>query len=335
MYRGNTVGVVVPAYNEEGFVGEVIDTMPTYVDRVYVVDDGSTDGTWAEIETHAARANRERAGSPRADGGVGFDRRVVPIRHEENRGVGNSIKTGYLHAREDRLDVTAVMGGDGQMDPEMLDRILDPVVEGEADYAKGNRLRCREYRQGMSRWRLFGNTLLTFLTRVASGYWRMMDPQNGYTAISLAALDRLSIEEMYGYYGYCNDLLVKLNAAGMRVADVGMPAVYGDEESSISYRSYIPKVSWMLLRNFLWRLKMRRRRGTHPVVPFYLLGTGTGLAGAAGSGWLVADRLVGGTGLSSPVPTATLVLLLVGAVSLLSAVAVDRRANEDRVLRRD
>lgn len=335
MYKGNAVAVVVPAYNEEGLVGEVIDTMPAFVDRVYVVDDGSTDGTWPEIQRHARRANQEVA--PRArrpDGGTQFEQRVVPIQHETNSGVGNSIKTGYLAAREDDIDVTAVMGGDGQMDPDNLDRILDPVVEGEADYAKGNRLLYREYRRGMSRWRVFGNTILSFLTKIASGYWKTMDPQNGYTAISQRALEAVNVEQMYGYYGYCNDLLVRLNAAGLRVADVALPAVYGDEESSIRYRRYIPRVSWMLLRDFLWRLKVRYLVfDFHPLALFYLFGAGSGLVGLLGIFVAVFDKVVHGTPILAR-GGVSLLVFLVGSLFVLFAMVFDMRVNEDREVQR-
>ena len=142
MYRGHTVGVVIPAYNEEPFVRETIETVPAFVDRIYVIDDASTDGTWAEI-TAAATAERDRAsGRGHGDGVPGpdrFDRRIVPIQHERNRGVGGAIKTGYLRAIDDEIDVTAVMGGDGQMRPEALELIVEPVATGWAEYAKGNR----------------------------------------------------------------------------------------------------------------------------------------------------------------------------------------------------
>ena len=348
MYRQHTIGVVVPAYNEEGFVGEVLRTMPEYVDRIYAVDDCSTDGTWEEIQRVAAELN-ERAGdepvaavgadgesavrddeSPTAatDGGPVFDRRVVPIRHETNRGVGGAIKTGYLEALEDKIDITAVMGGDGQMDPDILPRFLDPIVDGEADYTKGNRLVDREYREGMSRWRFFGNSVLTFLTKIASGYWKMMDPQNGYTAISRRALEEVGIEEMYEYYGYCNDLLVKLNARGMRIADVPMPAVYGDEESSIDYPSYIWNVSGMLLRNFLWRLKARYLvLDFHPLALFYLAGAAVSAVGVVGIAWslyawlaLAAPLLVNGS--------VSFLVFAVGCLFVLFAMLFDMRANE-------
>jgi glycosyltransferase involved in cell wall biosynthesis len=264
MYDDATVAVVVPAYNESGLVGTVIETVPEYVDRVYVVEDGSTDNTWDEIRRTARRANA--ATGPEA----AFDRRVVPIRHDENRGVGGAIKTGYLAARDDGIDVTAVMGGDAQMRPELLEGVIAPIVDGEADYVKGNRLLDAEHREGMPTFRYVGNRVLTWLTRIASGYWTIGDPQNGYTAISLEALETAGIEGMYEYYGYCNDLLVRLNVAGLRVLDVPRPANYGEEESHIDYRSYIPRVSVMLFRGFLRRLwRKHLLDDPHPMVACY------------------------------------------------------------------
>jgi len=352
VYRDHTIGVVVPAYNEEGFVGEVIDTMPEYVDRVYVVDDASTDDTWNEIREHAERANeRARRRGPLAvngdlepvpidvdserspvevDGGLVFDPRVVPIQHDNNRGVGGAIKTGYQRALEDGLDITAVMGGDGQMDPDYLDTLLDPIVEDEADYAKGNRLLYKEYREGMSRWRFFGNSVLTFLTKIASGYWKTMDPQNGYTAISQYALENVEIDEMYEYYGYCNDLLVKLNTKGMRVADIAMPAVYGEEASSIKYRTYIRKVSWMLFRNFLWRLKTKYLvLDFHPLALFYIFGSLSVIGSLFGLIMAFNLKFRHGTQLFSPLAISLLVFML-GTMFLMFAMLFDMQVNEDR-----
>jgi glycosyltransferase involved in cell wall biosynthesis len=272
MYEGTTVAVVVPAFNEEGHVGEVIATLPSYVDRAYVVDDCSTDGTWREIIWTALRVNDEAGES-----GL----RVVPISHERRRGVGGAIKTGYERARGDGIDVAAVMAGDGQMDPDLLHHILDPVVSGDAGYAKGTRLGSREFRSGMPAWRLFGNALLTLLTRIASGYWEMSDPQNGYTAVSLAVFDEVALDTLYEDYGFLNDLLVRLNAAEVPIADVPMPARYGDESSSIRYTEFVPKLSALLLRGFLWRLRTRYATVRwSPVALCYLsglLGTGLGV----------------------------------------------------------
>ncbi|ELZ31632.1 family 2 glycosyl transferase [Halogeometricum pallidum JCM 14848] len=280
MYRDSSVAVVVPAYNEEGFVGDVVRSIPTYVDRIYAVDDRSTDGTWEELRECAERVNAEGDGE-----------RVVPIRHERNRGVGGAIKTGYERALRDEIDVTAVIAGDGQMDPSKLTQFLDPIVDGEADYTKGNRLWREDTWREMSRWRLFGNRLLTVLTKIASGYWGMVDPQNGYAAISLRALEELPIDDLYEEYGFLNDLLVHLNVQGLKIADVPHEALYGDEQSGIKYSTFVPRLSKLLLRDFLWRLKMKYFvYDFHPTGLCYALGAaGTG-AGAGAALKALVDR---------------------------------------------
>jgi glycosyltransferase involved in cell wall biosynthesis len=324
MYRGHTAGVVIPAYNEEGFVGDAIASVPDFVDRVYVVEDGSTDGTWDEIRERAASVNARADGDATAER---FETRVVPVRHERNRGVGGAIKTGYLHAREDGVELTAVMGGDGQMEPEMLGELFDPIVEGRADYTKGNRLMGRSDRGRMPRFRFVGNAVLTALTKVASGYWHSGDPQSGYTAISLRALERVDVEGMYEFYGYCNDLLVKLNVARMRVADVPRPITYGDEESHIDYRTYVPRVSWMLFRNFLWRLRTRHLAfDFHPVALAYPAGAVATLVGALAFVWALPG--VGTTGTPLFRGVVALLLSVAGAGMLVGAMALDIRANE-------
>jgi glycosyltransferase involved in cell wall biosynthesis len=344
MYRNHRIAVVVPAYNESGFVGDVLASMPDFVDLVVAIDDRSTDDTWAEILAAAAetepteatrRAARLRAAEPRADL---RDRaavsellgRVVPVRHHENRGAGGAIKTGYMAAVERDVDAVVTVDGDGQMDLSLMGRFLDPIVEGGAGYAKGNRLLYRNFRREMPRFRFVGNLALTFLTKIASGYWKMMDPQNGYTAISRAALAAIDLDDLYEYYGYCNDLLVKLNVAGVRIADVPMPAHYGDEQSSIKYGPYVRRVSVMLLRDFLWRINTEYLGGRRysPALGYY---GGAGLA-AAGVG-LLLWTLLPLTGLLaatlSPVSgllSATLVFLL-GAGLLVGAMTLDRAYN--------
>ncbi|MFW6376891.1 MAG: glycosyltransferase [archaeon] len=317
MYRERTVAAVVPAYNEEGFVGGVIDGLPSFVDRAYVVDDGSTDDTWSEIREHAAARNDGHDGH--------FDRLVVPIRHEENRGVGGAIKTGYLKARDEEIDVTVVLGGDDQMDPRELTRYIDPIVDGVADYTKGNRFAHPAGRAAMPRFRLLGNVILSYLTKIASGYWGVMDSQNGYTAISLAALRRTDVEGMYEYYGYCNDLLVRLNVAGVRVADVPRSAEYAYSDgwkSHIDYKEYIPRVSAMLFRGFQWRLREKYfLESYNPLAPLYLLGMGVLAGGVAGLVATLARRKSqAGTWFLS---------LVVGSLVFLYATILDRADNAD------
>ncbi len=343
MYQDHTVGVVVPAYNEQGLIGDVIRTMPSFVDRIYVIDDCSTDETWDEIQ-QAARTDRpegDPANEPSllADGSGGLlaERatvhsqigRVVPIQHTENRGAGGSIKTGYLAAIEDEMDLTVTVDGDGQMDPEQMHRLLDPLVAGEADYAKGNRLLYKEYRQAMSNFRFFGNSILTILTKIASGYWKTMDPQNGYTAITHQALTNVGIESLYEYYGYCNDLLVKLNAKGFRIADVAMPAIYGEEASNITYTTYIRKVSGMLLQSFLWRLKVKYFiLDFHPLALFYLFGAGTTAVAAVGGVWSLYYFAMLDGALFVRL-SLSIMLFLVGSLFLLFAMLFDMQVNAD------
>ncbi|GAB3664530.1 glycosyltransferase family 2 protein [Halopiger thermotolerans] len=330
MYKGNTIGVVVTSYNEEAFVGRVIETVPAFVDRIYAVDDASPDGSWDVIQRVAERINEEEepeAELALADGGDG--RRVVPIRHDENRGYGAAVKTGYERAAADGIDVVAVMNGDGQMDPEILDRIVDPVATGEADYAKGNRLLSPDDREGMSTFRFVGNALLTGLSKFATGYWTIGDPQNGYTAISRETIEALDLEAITDRYGFLNHILTHLNVDGRRVADVSMSAVYGDEESSIRYTSFVRFVSLLLLRSFLWRLKRRYVvEGFHPAVLFYgagASGLAGGLAGAVGS---IAQRRGenGADGFAGLL--ASFVAALLGLVSLGAAIAMDADENE-------
>lgn len=284
------MGVVVTAYNEAGLVGRVIETMPSFVDRVYAIDDGSTDGTWNEILEHADDVEVEGVETPPTErpvsvpttgegvvtDGSGYATQlphVLGIKHARNRGYGATVKTGYRHAHSDGMQVVAVMNGDGQMAPAELHRILDPVVDGRADYAKGDRLRTRESRAGMSRVRFFGNTVLTVMTKFSSGYWKTNDSQNGYTAISLETLERIPYESLYEDYGFLNDTLTTLNVHGMRVANVPHRAVYGEERSGIRMRRFIPRVSVLLARNFVRRLKTRYLvLDFHPAVLCYLFG---------------------------------------------------------------
>ena len=256
MLQNSLLCVIVPAYNEELLIREALAAIPKSVDKIYAVNDASTDSTQKIIVECAER-----------------DPRIVPLNHEKNRGVGAAIVTGYKQGLLDRMQVFVVMAGDNQMDPEVMPVLVIPIVQNRADYTKGNRLLSPAYRKGMSTWRFVGNTILTLFTKFSSGYWKLMDPQNGYTAISSRALERLNLDTIYPRYGYCNDLLVKLNVFGFRVMDVEMPARYGREQSKIRYGSYIRKVSWLLINDFFYRLRMKYIvLSFHPVVIFYLFG---------------------------------------------------------------
>ena len=159
MYRNKSICVVVPAYNEETQISRVIETMPDYVDQIVIVDDVSKDETVKAIERH--RQENEK---------------IVLIKHETNQGVGGAIGSGYRWARDNDFDIAVVMAGDGQMDPDDLPALLDPVVEDRVDCSKGNRLFTGEAYKKIPRIRYFGNAFLSFLTKVASGYWHPSVP---------------------------------------------------------------------------------------------------------------------------------------------------------------
>jgi len=254
MYKEHKIGVVILAHNEENHIEDTIDTLPDFIDKIYVVDDGSTDETAGIVLKYK-------------------DERLKLLQHEINKGPGAALVTGYKAALQDEIDVIVKMDGDNQMDPNYIPSLLDPIIENRADYTKGNRLLSPEYRGKMTRWRFFGNAILTFLTKVGSGYWQIMDPQNGYTAISKGVLKQINVDSIYYYYGYLNNILVKLNVYGYNIGDIAMPAKYGNEKSSIKYSKYIFKVSGLLLKDFSWRLKMKYVvLSFHPLVLFYLFG---------------------------------------------------------------
>lgn len=240
-FMKRTVAVVVPAHNEERLIGRVIAGMPAFVDRVIVVDDGSTDST-------ARRAEG-------ADHG-----RVLLMRHPARRGVGAAIRTGYRKALELGAEVVAVMPGDAQADPEDLPGILCPVVEGRCDYSKGNRLADPRLSRAMPPVRKFGNRLLSLLTRRAVAHPGIHDAQCGYTAIGRGALRELVDLPFCNGYGYPNEILCALALRDRGIIEVPVRAVYADESSGIWIPSYAVKMSFILMRCAVRRMLRGGRR---------------------------------------------------------------------------
>jgi glycosyltransferase involved in cell wall biosynthesis len=240
MGESKRLSVVIPAFNEARQIGRVLRTMPDFVDQVVVVDDASDDHT-----DDVARQVELPGGSE-----------LVVIRHERNQGVGAAIRTGYLRALEGGAEVIAVMAGDGQMDPADLARVVAPITEGRADYAKGDRLDGGTRPTRMPLERYLGTLLLTRLTRLATGYQRLCDSQSGFTAISASCLRALPLARLHPGYGYPNHLLILLGEAGMEVVDVPIRAIYGQGEvSGIRYWRVAPRLMLLLGRGILdrWR----------------------------------------------------------------------------------
>jgi glycosyltransferase involved in cell wall biosynthesis len=304
------VAVVVPAYNEEALVGSTVEGIPDFVDRIIVVDDGSKDET-------ADRAQKA-------------DSRVEVISHEKNQGVGSAIVTGYKRAIAIEADVTAVMAADGQMDPDDLEMLVRAVALGETDYAKANRLFTGQAWQLIPRTRYLGNAALSFLTKIASGYWHVADSQSGYTAVNLETLKLLDLDRVYRRYGFPNDFLVHLNVFNRRVRDYPSRPIYGvGERSGIRLRHVVPKISWLLLKGFFWRMGQKYViRDFHPLILFYTLG---GVLFGAGMALGIAEvvlRILG-----NPITSATIVLVALLVISglqlLLFAMWFDMESNKE------
>ena len=276
MYRDKTISVVVPAHNEEKLIGNVLKTIPAFVDHIVVVDDASSDRTGEIVKS-------KQEGDPR----------ITYVRHPENTGVGGAIATGYKWARDKGIDISVVMAGDAQMDPRDLPSLLNPIADGEVDYAKGNRLFTGKAWRVIPKSRYFGNAILSFLTKIASGYWHVADSQSGYGAVALQVLKTIDLESIYKRYGMPNDLLVKLNVYHFRVRDVPINPIYGiGEKSGLKIYKVVFTLSFLLLRLFFWRLKEKYViRDFHPLVLFYLLGFVLTPIGVAFGLYLLVFRL--------------------------------------------
>ena len=315
MYKDQVVAVVVPAFNEEKLIGRVLDTMPDCVDKIVVVDDCSEDQTTSVVRQHSSSAPD----------------RIVLIEHTRNQGVGGAIATGYKWCRDNEVDVAVVMAGDAQMDPADLPALLDPVVDGEVDYSKGNRLISGEAWETIPHVRYLGNATLSLLTKIASGYWHIADSQTGYTAARLKVLKTIDLDDIYKRYGMPNDVLVTLNIFSFRVRDVEIHPVYGiGEQSGIRPIWAMPKLAWLLLKLFLKRMVQKYViRDFHPLVFFYVLAIwllGTALP-------LLTARLLMMWATKGEIPSinalAAIFVLITGLQFLLFAMWFDMEYNRD------
>ena len=254
MYQGKSIAVIIPAYNEEQQLPGVLNTMPDFVDRIVVVDDGSSDQSKELVLQWQEK-----------------DDRITLLEHEQSQGCGGAMATGYKWVRDHDYDVAVRMDGDGQMDPVDLPRLLEPVTSDEADFSKGNRFYTGEAYEKMPKIRYFGNAILSLLTKIASGYWHVADSQSGYVVLNREVLHTLDWDSMYPSYGQPNDLLVMLNIYDFRVRDVIIKPVYGvGETSRMKIRKVVFSVGWNLFKRFLWRLKEKYViRNFHPLVFFY------------------------------------------------------------------
>ncbi len=309
MLNNKTVAVVVPAFNEEKQIIFTINNMPDFVDHIIIVDDASSDNTLNITKTYilknqitndakVSQSLRENIDNifNKADkilleikeqeekyyipskNHTESDKKnslnkFILLEHSRNSGVGAAITTGYKWARDNNIDCIAVMAGDGQMDPAELLSICNPIINENVDYTKGNRLNHKAAKKIVPKHRFIGNSILSLLTKIASGYWKVSDTQTGYTAISKDALRNIDLYDIYKSYGMPNDLLVKLNIASMVIKEIPIKPIYNvGEKSKMKVYKVIPKVSLLLIKLFFKRLFIKYLfKNFHPLFICYIM----------------------------------------------------------------
>jgi glycosyltransferase involved in cell wall biosynthesis len=257
MYQNKQIAVILPSYNEAQNIASVISAIPSFVDHIVVVDDASKDNT-AEVVKNLSNENK----------------RLVLLQNSKNLGCGGALAMGYKWAIENSIDIAVRMDGDGQMDANDIERLIDPIVKGEVDYTKANRLFSGEAYEKIPRVRFYGNAILSLLTKVASGYWHIADSQSGFSAIGKQALQTINWDKMYKRYGNPNDVLILLNIFNFRVRDVITRPIYNvGEKSTMKVRKVVFTISWLLVKRFFFRLREKYIiRDFHPLVFFYFFG---------------------------------------------------------------
>ena len=305
MPEDRKIAVVIPAYRAAAQVATVVRGVPDWIGRIYVIDD-------------ACPENSGDAAKAAGDG------RVVVLRRQQNGGVGAAVKTGYRQALADGFDIVVKMDADDQMDPAYLNALLKPILAGRADYTKGNRFRDLKALRQMPRVRLLGNSVLTFLVKAASGYWQMMDPTNGYTAINREALERLELDRVSDGYFFESDMLIRLNIAGAVAEDVAIPARYGDEQSSLHIPSIMPVFVYRLIRGMGKRILFKYFLYDFSLGSFYLtagaLLTAFGMVFGGYKWWQSAQ---GGTAATTGTVMIAVLALLLGVQFLVQAINFD------------
>ncbi|MFA5060537.1 MAG: glycosyltransferase family 2 protein [Candidatus Omnitrophota bacterium] len=314
MYRNKKISIVIPAYNEEKLIKPTLEHIPPLIDKIYVIDDASTDGMTAIVKEIARK-----------------DSRVELISHPKNEGPGQAIITGYLRSSKDGFDITVVVGGDFQMPLEQVEQFLDPLIDGQADYAKGNRFLLWDItREQMPRIRILGNIIITGLTKIASGYYKVMDVVDGYTAITKRAIETINWDNAWKKYGYPMDFLIRLNAYGFRVKDIARTPIYlkGERQSQIKGFRYALKTSPMLIRGFIWRMLFKYvYRDFHPLVFFFFCGLVFLPLGLLFGLYLIYLSLAG-IGVSGPKAILCALLVLTGLQFVLFGMWFDMEASK-------
>ena len=305
-----SIAVVIPSYCVENTIRSVIASLPAFVKHIIVVDDASPDQTAGIMMQLSAQDNR-----------------IILLRHEKNQGVGGAMLTGFRKALELQAEMVVKIDGDGQMDAAYISKLLAPILQGQADYTKGNRFRDFQALQKMPAIRRMGNMALGFLTKAATGYWNLFDPTNGFVAIHGKVLAQLPLAQIDRSYFFETSMLANLYLLGAVVKDVPMPARYGKEVSNLSIHRSIIEFSVKLLRTLIRRLILRNLIYDFSMASIYLM---AGLPLLLFGLIFGINRWVHYASISVPAPTGTVMLptlsVILGIQFLLSAIEIDLRS---------
>lgn len=305
MYKNNKIAAVIPAYNEEKNIATVINSIPQFVDYVIVINDKSTDGT-AEIIKLLHDGTR-----------------VFALHNSTNLGVGGTRVAGFTHVlTQTDADIIVNIDGDGQMDLTYLPTLLDPIINGY-DFSKGNRFYTTTSFTGMPSYRIAGNIMLTFLNKISTGYWSVFDPQNGYTAIKTTTLKKIDLTRLSLGYSFENDFIGNLSLINATIKDVDIPAIYGNETSSINLKTVIPEIittlTKILIKRFWYKYILR---SFSPIAIFVIVGIPLLLFSLIFGTYIVLNA-IGPNEVSAANAALTSLTFSTGFMTLLAALVLD------------
>lgn len=307
MYKKLSIGVAVPAYNEEKLIEKTITTAPSFVDHIVVINDCSKDSTLSIIKKLQKN-----------------DKRIFIIDNKFNRGIGYSLSNGLRKAAELGCDRVAVMAGDAQMDPEQFAPMLDSMEKRNLDFIKGNRFMHFDALKTMPAYRKFGNIVVTILTKFATGYYSIFDTQNGYVIYTKDVIDRMPWHLIGERYEFENTILIGLSIIDAKVGDIAMPAIYGDETSTIGLLSATTRVLKSLFKGFWQRIYFKYvLYGFHPIALFLFVGLFLMTCGILGSVWILVEKIAYAQSPTSGTIMLAILPIILGIQLLLTALVMD------------